>query len=335
MMNRILVTGGAGFIGSNFVLEWLHKNCQGVVNLDKLTYAGNMLNLRSIEANEQHTFVRGDICDRHLVGAILDERRPIAIVHFATESHVDRSILGPEEFIRTNVQGTFCLLEEARRYHRELSASKKESFRFLHVSTDEVYGSLEFDDPPFSEQTKYAPNSPYSASKAAADHLVRSYHRTYGLPTLITNCSNNYGPYQFPEKLVPLVIFNAINGKKLPIYVLWMQKSIRQSGLLARARRIVQQNLQWMARWQRLERGNKVANSFNRGMDSGAPAELLHHVNAGASVRRTEHQAHGSIGLENVAQGHNHRILVCHMLQDSGAYDLVESRSQFMHALNG
>lgn len=218
MKQCILVTGGAGFIGSNFVLGWLQKEAAGIVNLDKLTYAGNILNLRPVEKNGAHSFVHGDICNQELVRTILRERRPTAIVHFAAESHVDRSILGPEEFIRTNIQGTFCLLEESRRYYNELPECEKEKFRFLHVSTDEVYGSLGPEEPAFSEETRYAPNSPYSASKAASDHLVRSYYHTYGLPTLITNCSNNYGPYQFPEKLIPLIIFNALNGKRLPVY---------------------------------------------------------------------------------------------------------------------
>jgi len=215
---RLLVTGGAGFIGSNFVLSCVENAGYNAVNLDKLTYAGNLQNLRSLESNAGHTFVRGDVCDRELVRSLLKEHQPSAIVHFAAETHVDRSIVGPEEFIRTNVQGTFCLLEEARQYYNRLSSPEKEQFRFLHVSTDEVYGSLGPQDPAFSETTRYAPNSPYSASKAASDHLVRSYHHTYGLPVLITNCSNNYGPYQFPEKLIPLMICNALQGKPLPVY---------------------------------------------------------------------------------------------------------------------
>ncbi|RZI41661.1 dTDP-glucose 4,6-dehydratase [Herbaspirillum sp. HC18] len=214
----ILVTGGAGFIGSNFVLDWLAQDGDAIVNLDKLTYAGNLKNLLAVQQNARHIFVRGDICDGALVARLLETHRPRAIVHFAAESHVDRSILGPGEFIATNVNGTFSLLEAARDYFDRLPEAERESFRFLHVSTDEVYGSLGPIDQPFSETTAYAPNSPYSASKAASDHLVRAYHHTYGLPTLTTNCSNNYGPYQFPEKLIPLVIANALAGKPLPIY---------------------------------------------------------------------------------------------------------------------
>jgi dTDP-glucose 4,6-dehydratase len=218
MKRPILVTGGAGFIGSNFVLEWAKAGIGEIVNLDKLTYAGNLSNLLSLQGCEGYHFVPGDICDRHLVRSLMQRHHPAAIVHFAAESHVDRSILGPEEFVRTNVHGTFCLLEEARRYYCEIVGTQREEFRFLHVSTDEVYGSLGPDEQPFSETTRYSPNSPYSASKASSDHLVRAYHHTYGLPTLITNCSNNYGPYQFPEKLIPLMIFNALRSKPLPIY---------------------------------------------------------------------------------------------------------------------
>ena len=214
----ILVTGGAGFIGSNFLLDWIGGMGEPVINLDKLTYAGNLENLTELRADERHLFVRGDICDREVVDALLRTHRPRAIVHFAAESHVDRSISGPEEFIRTNVNGTFALLESARAYWNNLDGAARARFRFLHVSTDEVYGSLGATDPAFSEATPYAPNSPYSASKAASDHLVRAYHHTYGLPTLTTNCSNNYGPYQFPEKLIPLMIVNALAGKPLPIY---------------------------------------------------------------------------------------------------------------------
>jgi len=214
----ILVTGGAGFIGSNFVLRTAAHSGTAVVNLDKLTYAGNPQNLQSLEASAQHTFVRGDICDGELVRSLFSGQRPRAVVHFAAESHVDRSILGPEEFIRTNVSGTFSLLEEARRYWQALAPAEREAFRFLHVSTDEVYGSLGPSDAAFAETMAYAPNSPYAASKAASDHLVRAYHHTYGLPTLTTNCSNNYGPYQFPEKLIPLVILNALRGKAIPVY---------------------------------------------------------------------------------------------------------------------
>lgn len=216
-MNKILVTGGAGFIGANFVLDWVRLGGT-VINLDKLTYAGNLENLEELADNPQHTFVRGDIGDRQLVGRLLAEHQPVAIVNFAAESHVDRSIHGPEDFIQTNVVGTFHLLDETRSYWNGLPEASRQAFRFLHVSTDEVYGSLKPADPAFTEQTAYAPNSPYSASKAASDHLVRAYHHTYGLPVLTTNCSNNYGPYQFPEKLIPLVIHNALAGKPLPIY---------------------------------------------------------------------------------------------------------------------
>jgi dTDP-glucose 4,6-dehydratase len=214
----ILVTGGAGFIGANFVLEWVRSGMGAVVNLDKLTYAGNPENLAELNGNPQHIFVQGDIGDRPLVARLLAQYRPRAVLNFAAESHVDRSIHGPEDFIQTNVVGTFHLLEEVRGYWNALSDEQKLGFRFLHVSTDEVYGSLDPSDPAFTESTPYAPNSPYSASKAASDHLVRVYHHTYGLPVLTTNCSNNYGPYQFPEKLIPLVIHNALAGKPLPIY---------------------------------------------------------------------------------------------------------------------
>jgi len=218
MNNTILVTGGAGFIGSNFVLAWVKQGLGHVVNLDKLTYAGNLENLVSLEHNPHHLFVHGDIGDQHLVANLLAEHKPCAVVNFAAESHVDRSIHGPEDFIQTNIVGTFHLLEAVRAYWGTLNAAGKAGFRFLHVSTDEVYGSLGKDDAAFTETTPYAPNSPYSASKASSDHLVRSYHHTYGLPTLTTNCSNNYGPYHFPEKLIPLVIHNALAGKALPVY---------------------------------------------------------------------------------------------------------------------
>ncbi len=214
----ILVTGGAGFIGANFVLDWLRHCNEPVVNLDKLTYAGNRENLITLERDARHAFVVGDIGDRTLVDHLLAEHRPRAIVHFAAESHVDRSIHGPEDFMRTNIEGSFRMLEAARSYWSALEDVARSGFRFLHVSTDEVYGSLGPQDPAFSETHAYAPNSPYSASKAASDHLVRAYHHTYGLPVLTTNCSNNYGPYQFPEKLIPLVIANALAGKPLPIY---------------------------------------------------------------------------------------------------------------------
>lgn len=214
----ILVTGGAGFIGSNFILDWLAAGDEPVLNLDKLTYAGNLENLVSVQGDPRHVFVKGDINDRALISKLLVQYKPRAIVHFAAESHVDRSIHGPEDFIVTNVNGTFHLLEETRAYWTALPEPEKSAFRFLHVSTDEVYGSLGPNDPAFTETTTYAPNSPYSASKAASDHLVRAYHHTYGLPTLTTNCSNNYGAYQFPEKLIPLIIHNALSGKPLPIY---------------------------------------------------------------------------------------------------------------------
>ncbi len=214
----ILVTGGAGFIGANFVLDWCAQSAEPVVNLDKLTYAGNLGNLESLAGNRNHVFVRGDIGDRAAVGVLLARYRPRAIVNLAAESHVDRSIHGPAAFIATNIVGTFNLLDEVRAYWSALPGAERDAFRFLHVSTDEVYGSLGPRDPAFSESTAYAPNSPYSASKAGSDHLVRAYHHTYGLPMLTTNCSNNYGPLQFPEKLIPLMIANALAGKTLPVY---------------------------------------------------------------------------------------------------------------------
>jgi dTDP-glucose 4,6-dehydratase len=214
----ILVTGGAGFIGSNFVLDWIAATGEPVVNLDALTYAGNLRNLAALEGDARHVFVQGDICDRALVDRLLAEHRPRAIVHFAAESHVDRSIHGPAAFMRTNVEGTFMLLEAARAHWSGLEGRERERFRFHHVSTDEVYGSLAPDAPAFSETHPYEPNSPYSASKAASDHLVRAWHHTYGLPAVTTNCSNNYGPFHFPEKLIPLVIVNALAGKPLPVY---------------------------------------------------------------------------------------------------------------------
>ncbi len=218
MNNCIIVTGGAGFIGSNFVNAWVKLGLGKVINLDKLTYAGNMENLAGIEHESTHIFVHADIGDRDVVNNLLKTHRPRAVVNFAAESHVDRSIHAPGEFIQTNIVGTFNLLEEVRAYWTELNDADKTSFRFLHVSTDEVYGSLGPSDAAFKETNPYEPNSPYSASKAASDHLVRAYHHTYGLPTLTTNCSNNYGPYHFPEKLIPLVIHNALSGKPLPIY---------------------------------------------------------------------------------------------------------------------
>ncbi len=214
----ILVTGGAGFIGSNFVLDWLALSDEPVVNLDKLTYAGNLQNLQSLEGDVRHVFIRGDIADGAVVAALLKSHHVRAVINFAAESHVDRSIHGPEDFIQTNVVGSFRLLEAVRAYWSALEGPSKAAFRFLHVSTDEVYGSLLPDAEPFSETHRYEPNSPYSASKAASDHLVRAYHYTYGLPVLTTNCSNNYGPYHFPEKLIPLVIHHALAGKSLPIY---------------------------------------------------------------------------------------------------------------------
>jgi dTDP-glucose 4,6-dehydratase len=214
----ILVTGGAGFIGSNFVLDWLGQSSEQVINLDKLTYAGNLQNLATLKGNPAHTFIQGDIGNSQLVASLLAQHQPRAIVNFAAESHVDRSIHGPEDFIQTNIVGTFKLLEAVRAYWGGLQGDAKKDFRFLHVSTDEVYGSLAPTAPAFTEQHTYEPNSPYSASKAASDHLVRAYHHTYGLPVLTTNCSNNYGPYHFPEKLIPLMIVNALAGKPLPIY---------------------------------------------------------------------------------------------------------------------
>ena len=214
----ILVTGGAGFIGSNFVLDWLSQHDEPVINLDKLTYAGNLENLATLSDNPRHIFVTGDIGDTDLVASLLQKHQVRAIIHFAAESHVDRSIHGPDDFIQTNIVGTFRLLETARHYFVSLNEADKKGFRFLHVSTDEVYGSLSPNDPAFTESNRYEPNSPYSASKAASDHLVRAYHHTYGLPVLTTNCSNNYGPYQFPEKLIPLIIHNALSDKALPVY---------------------------------------------------------------------------------------------------------------------
>ncbi|APR05561.1 dTDP-glucose 4,6-dehydratase [Thauera chlorobenzoica] len=214
----ILVTGGAGFIGANFVLDWLAGGGEPVLNLDALTYAGNLETLAGVEGDPGHRFVHGDICDRTLLERLFAAHRPRAVVHFAAESHVDRSIHGPAAFVRTNVEGTFTLLEATRAYWSALPQDERETFRFLHVSTDEVYGSLGPDDPAFTETKTYEPNSPYSASKAASDHLVRAWHHTYGLPVLTTNCSNNYGPFQFPEKLIPLMIVNALAGKPLPVY---------------------------------------------------------------------------------------------------------------------
>lgn len=214
----ILVTGGAGFIGANFVNDWLAQLDEPVINLDKLTYAGNLKNLTGLEGNPHHIFIKGDIGDTDLIGELLAKHKPRAIINFAAESHVDRSIHGPEDFILTNIVGTFHLIETCRAYWNELTGQDKADFRFLHVSTDEVYGSLGKSDPAFAETNRYEPNSPYSASKASSDHLIRAYHHTYGMPVLTTNCSNNYGPYQFPEKLIPLVIHNALTGKDLPIY---------------------------------------------------------------------------------------------------------------------
>lgn len=212
----IFVTGGAGFIGSNFVLEWLNSNNEKIVNIDKLTYSGNLSNLESVAHNENYIFERADICDTLRIGELFEKYNPRAIIHFAAESHVDRSILGPSDFINTNILGTFNLLEIVRKIF--ISGMINEDFRFIHISTDEVYGSLNENEPPFTENNQYCPNSPYSASKASSDHLARSYFETYRIPTIITNCSNNYGPYQFPEKLIPLVINNALEGKAIPIY---------------------------------------------------------------------------------------------------------------------
>src|ERR1700720_2387631 len=218
MEDLIFVTGGAGFIGSNFILQWIASEPARIVNLDKLTYAGNLNNLHAIESHPRYRFEQGDIVDRDFLRNLLQREQPSAIVHFAAESHVDRSIRGPDDFIRTNVNGTFHLLEETRAYWSALAEHDRSAFCFLHVSTDEVYASLGPSDPAFNESTPYAPNSPSSASKAASDHLVRAYHHTYNLPVLTTNCSNNYGPYQFPEKLIPLMILNARSGKALPVY---------------------------------------------------------------------------------------------------------------------
>lgn len=217
-MDSILVTGGAGFIGANFVLDWIGQESGSVINLDKLTYAGNLHNLESVAHDSRHTFVQGDICDQELVRQLFANHRPRGIVHIAAETHVDRSIHEPEAFVQTNIMGTFTLLQEALAYWKTLSEDDQKTFRFLHVSTDEVYGSLGPDDPPFHEDTPYAPSSPYSASKASSDHLVRAFHCTYGLPILITNCSNNYGPRQFPEKLIPLMVINGMKGAPMPIY---------------------------------------------------------------------------------------------------------------------
>ncbi len=214
----VLVTGGAGFIGSNFVLDWLGRTDEPVVNLDALTYAGNLQNLQSVASDSRHVFVHGDITDGALLDALLAEHRPRAIVHLAAHSHVDRSIHSPTDFIHTNVHGSFCLLEAARRHWQALPPGERTAFRFVHVSTDEVFGSLAQGEPAFSEDRRYAPNSPYAASKAASDHLARAWHHTYGLPVVTTSCSNNYGPYQFPEKLIPLTIVNALAGKELPVY---------------------------------------------------------------------------------------------------------------------
>ncbi len=214
----ILVTGGAGFIGANFVLDWFAQSDEAIMNLDALTYAGNLQSLASLGADTRHTFVQGDIGDATLVADLLAQNRPRSIINFAAESHVDRSIHGPDDFIQTNIMGTFRLLEAVRAYWGGLNSEAKQRFRFLHISTDEVYGSLAKGEPAFSETRRYEPNSPYSASKAASDHLVRAYHHTYGLPVLTTNCSNNYGPYHFPEKLIPLMIINALAGKPLPVY---------------------------------------------------------------------------------------------------------------------
>lgn len=214
----ILVIGGAGFIGSNFILDWFNQSNECIINVDKLTYAGNLENLSSLTSNSAYTFIKGDLCDTLLISELLKKHRPRAIINFAAESHVDRSIDSPEDFIQTNIVGTFRLLEASRKYWSNLELDEKNAFRFLHISTDEVYGSLTKDAPAFTENNRYEPNSPYSASKAASDHLVRAWYHTYGLPVVTTNCSNNYGPLQFPEKLIPLMIVNALAGKRLPVY---------------------------------------------------------------------------------------------------------------------
>lgn len=214
----IFITGGAGFIGSNFILDWFTQSDEDIINLDSLTYAGNLENLASLHDNERHIFIQGNICDSTLIPNLLAKYKPRAIINFAAESHVDRSIIDPEGFIQTNIVGTFRLLEATRNYWNVLEKNKKKKFRFLHISTDEVYGSLSDKEDAFDEDHRYEPNSPYSASKAASDHLIRAYHTTYGLPVLTTNCSNNYGPYQFPEKLIPLIITNALTNKQLPLY---------------------------------------------------------------------------------------------------------------------
>ena len=217
-MRKILVTGGAGFIGSNFILSMISEKNSEIINLDKLTYAGNTENLKTIEANPAYSFIKGDICDRELVKSILQNIKPDAVVHFAAETHVDRSLPFPEDFIRTNIDGAFTLLDESRKYWEKMPGEFKSGFRFIHISTDEVFGSLGPDEPAFTENHAYRPNSPYSASKASADHLARAYHKTYGLPITGINASNNYGPYQYPEKLIPLMIINAIDGRELPVY---------------------------------------------------------------------------------------------------------------------
>ena len=247
----ILVTGGAGFIGSNFVLDWLAQSDEAVVNLDALTYAGNLENLASLQGDSRHRFVRGDIGDFDLVSGLLTETRPRAVVNFAAESHVDRSIHGPEDFIQTNIVGTFRLLEAVRAFWGELDVESKAGFRFLHISTDEVYGSLTENDPAFNETNRYEPNSPYSASKAASDHLVRAYHHTYGLDTVITNCSNNYGPFQFPEKLIPVVIQSCLARRSIPVY---------GDGMNVRDWLYVRDHCE--ALWQVLTRG-KTAETYN------------------------------------------------------------------------
>jgi dTDP-glucose 4,6-dehydratase len=263
----ILVTGGAGFIGANFVLDWLAGGGEPVVNLDKLTYAGNLENLASLHGDTRHVFVQADIADSERVRDLLVQHRPRAVVNFAAESHVDRSIHGPVDFIQTNIVGTFRLLETVRAYWGDVSGQDKASFRFLHVSTDEVYGSLAASDPAFTETHRYEPNSPYSASKAASDHLVRAYHHTYGLPVLTTNCSNNYGPYHFPEKLIPLMIVNALAGKPLPVYGDGMQVQrlvVRQGSLQcdsSRARR--------GPRGRGLQRGRLERNAEHRNRAQG------------------------------------------------------------------
>ena len=292
----IVVTGGAGFIGANFVLDWLTTEGTPVLNYDKLTYAGNLGNFADAANDARHTFVQGDINDRAKFAALLQQHQPSAIVHFAAESHVDRSIHGPGEFVQTNMVGTFNLLEETRAYWINLPAVQKNAFRFLHVSTDEVYGSLGFDDPAFTEETAYAPNSPYAASKAGSDHLVRAYHHTYGLPTLTTNCSNNYGPLQFPEKLIPLMIRNALRGQPLPVYGdgknvrdwLYVQDHAEALWLVLREGRLgLVDTLRAAAPWQRMRR---------KGLEDEAARRAAASSESDSSIRRRQAGSNSASG---------------------------------------